>query len=90
MASERKRGVNKRREPRRRMPSGVSPLDQNAFANGANGEPGETAALPCRPDQWRVIVEMKDPLPVNSREIEIIEHYLAELIDDLLSAKAGK
>jgi hypothetical protein len=70
------------------MPPRISLQDQSAFANC---EPGKSAALPpCKLDQWRVIVEMSDPLPVNSRDIEIIENYFAELIDDLLSPKAGR
>jgi hypothetical protein len=57
----------------------------------ANREPSKTAApMPCKRDQWRVIVEMSDPLPLNSREIEIIENYFADIIDDLLLEKPGK
>lgn len=88
MSSDRKREAHKRRAPGRRMPHSILLPDQSAFANC---ETGEKAALPsCEPNQWSVIVEMSDPVPVNSHEIEIIENYFADLIDDLLSAKAGK
>ena len=69
------------------MPPHILPPDPSAYVNC---EPGKAAPPPCKPDQWRVIVEMSAPLPVNNREIEIIENCFAEFIDDLLSAKTRK
>lgn len=39
------------------------------------------APLPSSPTEWRVVVEMTNPVPVLAYEIELIEFHFAELLD---------
>ncbi len=41
-------------------------------------------ARPCSKDDWTVIVDLPDPVPIFDAEMHVLEVYLGKALDDLL------
>lgn len=65
---------------------------QRAIASRTVNAPANGVAVSvCSNDaasEWLAVLELDDPLPVQPRELELIEFYFADLLDKLLASGA--
>ena len=45
---------------------------------------------PIDPEFWTVVNELPDPLPVTTTEIEALERYFGEVLDDVFNPNRAK
>ena len=45
---------------------------------------------PTDPDFWTVINELPDPLPVSTAELDAIERYFSDVLDEVLGLKRSR
>lgn len=45
---------------------------------------------PTDPEFWTIMNELPDPLPVSKAEIDVIEQYFGDLLDEVFGTKPRK
>ena len=55
-----------------------------------SSSPSSSKLRPTDPEFWTVINELPDPLPVSAAELDAIERYFSDVLDEVLGLKRNR